>query len=830
MELGAESIDYVLPLAAHMARADGQLHDDEVRQLQALAEQRSASEGTRLYVQAILDDEQTGPTFESALDAVPLQHRGDAFLALVAMALADRTLEGTEKALLEKAASAWSVPRDFYSEALKQATSWAEEQAARQQTGTAAPSFRARLVAGLDTVFGRSLTNSIGRTFGLGEGVEEARREFALAGPEYDEAIAGCAVVAREDLGVCEAALQSAGAGLETLRSGLSDGLARVEAAAERASARSAREAAGLLAGTEEGLDEEITQRLRRLLVGLRAKERTVDSFTIAFMGKTKAGKSTLHAVLSGQGDEAIGVGMQRTTRLNRVYHWKNIRVVDTPGIGAPGGSSDEAIAEAVVDEADLICYVVTNDSQQATEFRFLQKLRDRAKPLVILVNVKRNLRRTKQLERFLNDPTKDFEAEGGRGLAGHVARIQRFARDHYGRDDFQIVPVQLLAALMAREPAHDQHSKELRQASRIDAFLDALRVGIIENGTIRRSQTILGCSSADLALVERWLSGRAKEHRTLADRLGAKRLEALRQIERAGEEAQAQLASSLAGVFHDVRSSISPFAEEHWEASQKALGAAWKSRLDSLRVEQRIKECGSNAQVHFKGRVEEALEEIGREMEAIARLTAARSFAGPSEQETGRVMHNLLKWGGNIVMLVAVVGGAIASGPFGWVGLVGGAMRLLAGLFKSKKERRREAVKEISKQLREQVATQEREVPSQANAHLEQVVASAANSVDQYFGTVIDGLGLVADRLEQALAEVREARGHLDRAFAERMLAWVDPEHRRTVHSVWRAPGSTFRITYDGLRLKQDVPGQLSQLVQERVEMVSSDENGEGR
>lgn len=830
MDLGRESIDYVLPLAAHMARADGQLHDDELKQLQALAERRRVSEGTRLYVQAILDDEGTGPTFESALSAVPPQHRGDAFLALVAMALADRTLECTEKALLEQAARAWSVPRDFYDEALRQATSWAGEQVARQRTGSGAPSFHARLVAGLDTVFGPSLTDSIGRTLGLAEGVEEARREFVLAGPEYDDAIARCAAVAREDLGVCEAALQSAGAGLEALRSDLSDSLARVNASAERASASSAREAASLLAATEEGLDEEITQRLRRLRVGLRAKERTVDSFTIAFMGKTKAGKSTLHAVLSGQGHDAIGIGMQRTTRLNRVYHWKNIRVVDTPGIGAPGGASDEAIAETVVDEADLICYVVTNDSQQATEFRFLQKLRDRAKPLVILVNVKRNLRRAKQLEMFLTDPSKDFEAEGGRGVAGHVARIQRFAREHYGRDDFQIVPVQLLAAVMAGEQAHAQHSKGLRRASRVDAFLDALRIGIIHDGTIRRSQTILGCSSADLALVERWLSGRAEEHRTLANRLDSKRLEALRQIERAGEEAHAQLASSLAGVFHEVRSSISPFAEEHWEARQEALGGAWKSRLDSLRLERRIKECAANAQAQFKGHVEEALEEIGREMEAIARLTAARSFAGPSEQETGRLMHNLLKWGGNVIMLVGAIGAAIVGGPFTWVALVGTGLRLLAGLFKSKKEQRREAVKEISKQLREQVATQEREVSVQATAHLEQLVSSAAGSIDEYFGTVINGLGLVADRLEHALAKVREARGDLDRAFAERMLGWVNPDHRRTVHAVWRAPGNAVRVTYDGPPVKQDITARLSQLVQERVEMVSLHESGEGR
>lgn len=63
---------------------------------------------------------------------------------------------------------------------------------------------------------------------------------------------------------------------------------------------------------------------------------------------ETKAGKSTLHSILTEQGWDAIGVGKQRTTRSNRFYTWNNIRIIDTPGIGAPGGKSDEEIAESI--------------------------------------------------------------------------------------------------------------------------------------------------------------------------------------------------------------------------------------------------------------------------------------------------------------------------------------------------------------------------------------------------------------------------------------------------------------------------------------------------
>jgi predicted GTPase len=106
---------------------------------------------------------------------------------------------------------------------------------------------------------------------------------------------------------------------------------------------------------------------LKGVRKSLNAKQRDLNHFSIAFMGKTKAGKSTLHAIITGEGWDAIGVGKQRTTRFNRVYEWKNIRIIDTPGIGAPGGKTDEEIAQSVIEESDVICYVVTNDSIQET-------------------------------------------------------------------------------------------------------------------------------------------------------------------------------------------------------------------------------------------------------------------------------------------------------------------------------------------------------------------------------------------------------------------------------------------------------------------------------
>lgn len=223
----------------------------------------------------------------------------------------------------------------------------------------------------------------------------------------------------------------------------------------------------------------------------LEAKKRSVGNFTIAMMGRTKAGKSTLFATLLGTNYEGIGEGKQRTTRQNKVYDIGNgIRLIDTPGIGAVGGEADEREALKAVDESDLICYVVTNDSTQETEFEFLDKLKQQTKPLLILINVQYNLKDARRLPIFLK---KAKEMLTGKDIQGHKERIARYAREYYANDSILVMPVMLLAAQLSRQSDDLYLSKKLYETSQIQTFLDHIK-NIIENyGRLITSQTLLG-------------------------------------------------------------------------------------------------------------------------------------------------------------------------------------------------------------------------------------------------------------------------------------------------------------------------------------------------
>ncbi|BDA68515.1 hypothetical protein CAL7716_026810 [Calothrix sp. PCC 7716] len=211
---------------------------------------------------------------------------------------------------------------------------------------------------------------------------------------DYQNAICKCQKIAYEDYKFTDLALQETETTLKDLRIGIQDTLESIWSnTSSNSTAKTAKEVAKQLEAIKQSLEEEIVKKIENVRESLDAKQRALNYFTIAFMGKTKAGKSTLHAIMTGEGWDAIGVGKQRTTRSNRVYEWNNLRIIDTPGIGAPDGKTDEEIAQSVISESDVICYVVTNDSIQESEFKFLRLLKENAKPLIILLNVHKNFR-----------------------------------------------------------------------------------------------------------------------------------------------------------------------------------------------------------------------------------------------------------------------------------------------------------------------------------------------------------------------------------------------------------------------------------------------------
>jgi GTP-binding protein EngB required for normal cell division len=564
--------------------------------------------------------------------------------------------------------------------------------------------------------------------------------------------------------------------------------------------ATTAKEVAKQLEDTRNSLSAEIIKEIKSVQESLRAKERALNHFSITFMGRTKAGKSTLHAIVTNDGWDAIGVGKQRTTRLNRVYEWKNLRIIDTPGIGAPGGKSDEEIAKSIIDESDVICYVVTNDSIQESEFAFLRLLKEKAKPLIILLNIKKNLSDPRRLEHFLQNPDKEFVMEGQSGIGGHIQRIRRYAREHYANDYFDIVPVMLLAAQLSRKPEHAKKKQELFKASRIQDFLDLIRVSLVNHGAIRRSQTLLGSTVGAIDNPYKWVNQQALVYEKLAQTLKNKREVIQNDIQKAAKDAKGSLLQQIERIFQEAREAIPSFAEDHWNCNQVTQKLGWEQKLKALRFEKRLKIAYEEASKKFNKEVQEVLEEIGNELQLISELGS--SDFKFSEQDSNN-FRDFVRIAGGILGIVGIIALFVAPPVSLAIGIVSGVVSGIVGMFKSKDEKRREAVINISTSLETQLNTQRHNTLQHTQREFGKYSDSVTTNINIYFEELIAGLDAIATHLEEAKKKLSDSENYLNRAYAKRILDWCAGKHEtltdecinQTIATVERDFGRNMKI-----------------------------------
>jgi GTP-binding protein EngB required for normal cell division/uncharacterized alkaline shock family protein YloU len=787
-----ENLDYWFLLVTHMVCADQQIHNKELKYLNALEEktrigQRTKEEKEKIFTQ----DENLIPVEVVAQKVLP-EKRTWVMGQILLMAYIDGFYSSLEHQIVEQVGQIWGWSADKTYEFIEHAKVYNFTKNIQENT----------------TLKG-NLWDSL----------------------EYKAALERCTIIAQEDFQFTESALQASETILKNLKARIEQSLETIQnQISGNTKAEAAKEVIKLLKETKQSLDLEIIKKIQKIGESLNAKQRALNYFSIAFIGKTKAGKSTLHAIMTGEAWDSIGVGKQRTTRLNRVYEWENIRIIDTPGIGAPEGKTDEEIAQSVINEADVICFVVTNDSIQETEFKFLHLLKESAKPIIVLLNVHKNFRDSRrgsyELDKFLNNPDKLFALDGASGLGGHIERIRRYAQQHYGNDYFDIVPVMLLAAQLSSEAEYQDSQEQLFQASQIQKFLNKIRQSIVNYGEIRRSQTLLGCTAVELEKPYQWVKSQAEIYKNSTERLQKKHQSIRKEIGQAANDARYSLKNEIESIFKDALNAIPSFAELHWSSSEKTMQSAWEQELKNIRFEERINIAYKETVNTFAKEVQESLEEVGRELQLIAKLgNFSFSFDGQDCSDE----QNFFRIGGGILGLVGVLMAFIPPLAIAGfiVGIVGGVISFIGGFFKSKQQKHREAVENISNALRKQITEVKSNTLSKAVEQLNETCGEIKVYIDDYFKELIGGLDGIAQNLNSAQSELfDQSVDSLNRAYAKRLVDWCCNKYEAltqdcidaVIAQVTRDSQKTIHIDIKtNIELKRDI-GEIQKIIQQNI------------
>lgn len=825
----SNDLNYPYLLAVHTLCIDGQLHQNELQFLQNLAQRIGVDSATMAAAELILAQADQHLELDTILQRIDSDQRPHALSLAALAAQFDGALDRTEQRLLEQLRPRWKISDDMFAQMQDTARQEAQRLIADlKNTSRGEISTGARVLSGLEAVLGKTVVDRVVSTLGtesLKERIQDYRIEALLSGAKYDKAIAACRDVGLHDIEVADTCLHATTKALQEIGVELDAKIAEIGAQIGDRSAQAAREALRSMSEDRAEIERVIEHELQEFRELQIKKRRAMNFYTIAFMGRSKAGKSTLHAVVTGGGWDQIGVGRQNTTRLNRVYEWHNIRIVDTPGIATPGGEELEKVAESIIDEADLICFVVTNNNQQTSEFEFLKQLRKKGKPLLVLLNVKEDLSHPVRLKRFLEKPDQAFSDDKDR-LGGHMDRIRRDAAAHYGTSNFPIIPVQLLAAQMAQQQPEHEHAEVLMKASRIQHFLDSVRLSLLDEGLLRRSQNLLGSTVADIERPCHGLKRRSGFYLEFSKQIRDRAQEGAQRLKKAQEDHGRQLEQDLRGVFAELQVAVPDFAEDHWDDSESRLNEAWSEEIRRFGLEEKIIAAQERSIAAFSSDMTDLLEEAGRELSLNGRLTIGS--AGLSEQDSSALAQQSSKWGSGLLgvvgsILCMIPGGQIPGGIMIGISFVLG---VLAALFESKASKRRRAVARISSALESQLEGQAKQVVEAALKHFCEQCVVGATSVEDYFRLSADALAFVGQALGRGAETLQEQSSILNKHFAARLLDFAgrSPSEssartlRAQIHEVRRKVGESIDIKVSSDLTAPKHLNSIESVIQEKV------------
>ena len=519
----------------------------------------------------------------------------------------------------------------------------------------------------------------------------------------------------------------------------------------------------------------------------LEKKKRNIRYFTIAFMGRTKAGKSTLHKVITQQDNDDIGVGKLRTTRFNRSWYWNLLRVVDTPGIGAPGGDVDTEIAKSIIDEADIICYVVTSDSIQETEFDFFETIKERNKPLYIILNVKSNLNQSVRLKRFLDNPYAWREDGGPQAIDGHLSRIHDKLDGKYNMDSIEIIPMHLLAAQLGLSREFDETtSRSLIDGSNIMTFIRSVKSEVHKSGNIKKSLSVIDGTAYQINTMCSMID---KDCNLLNDGvivLKQKRDKFKKFIDTENARLESDVRTIFKGVKAELHNRADLFARNHYE--DKDAGNKWQN-------DQVVKSIYSKLNQNLEARINDFSDKAKAEMEELA-SDIQFVFKTPQSSEgiKGESITNT-RLGVGIIgsIITAVAPFAIANiwNPAAWVvalatTVVALGVSLITSLFTSKAEKIRKATEKLRSQLDESIDKSIESIQTEALASTNESVKKTYKSINDILSAYIINAQNIVKQLQILVEDCRSNENAINSLIGLRILEFAGvKQNKETMNAI---------------------------------------------
>ena len=554
--------------------------------------------------------------------------------------------------------------------------------------------------------------------------------------------------------------------------------------------------------------------------LGDEVKSLEKTTFTITVFGRTMAGKSTLMEILTRGDGSTIGKGAQRTTKNVRKYKYKNIQMVDVPGVAAFDGEDDEEIAYNEALHADLIIFVLKDADVQPSLAKSLSKIVSLGKPVICLINVNADIDGDNLSLTSLKLLKRDIEKKMSLEHIGGIKRQLFEFGNAYGQEwnRFRFAYVHLKAAFLAQQGNNSEYASELMTLSRFDYVEKLIADEVFRSGGFYKLKAFMEIVSVPLMNSTETLFEYSAKNRQQSLLMIEKRRELANWLDEFEDTAEDKIEEFLNRISRELEKEISAFSEENY--ANRRAGEEWNEVVKEKKVQKRAQ----NVMEELEKECEDELNEIAREIEFDINFSTAENFKTNLDMkdiENGRKIWN---WA-----TILVSGGLTIAGlfftPLLAVGAGVGLFGWLASLFMDDYETQtKKARVELEEKLKD---------------YIDEMIDDLRNSMtDVLYDELIDGNVRVTlqkiDNVVSSLFELsdsqREFGNSLNKRFEEINTALVEEALLfgkcktiiKELNQLARIPGQAIMLVLeDGTRVSDDVVATINDLLKEKIYFV---------
>lgn len=515
---------------------------------------------------------------------------------------------------------------------------------------------------------------------------------------------------------------------------------------------------------------EEIFNEIQMIKANSFQKELASKNFSIALMGRTKAGKSTLHSVMCDEGEEFIGKGRQRTTRFNRVFTWNGLKIIDTPGIGAGEieGEKDTEIAYKTISQADIICYVVADDSITEEILKMLDEIAMFHKPLIVVLNHKDDINKKSHLKTFIENPNDWKDTVGEKNLAGWVNRLKRNAEKGGYGDSFKVIPVFLLATIKGKK----ENNKMFYKASNYDSFIKTIEEIISKNSMIYKSQTMLNEPSIHINLILNRLKVEKNRLISFKDKVEKIRKRTTQDLGFLHREVRIGIETGINTIFDNFKTQCEgEFVEKcHNNRDVTELKATYLGFISEFKIQDKIQYKAEEVFMDYREKINSIVNDLEDEIR-YADINISKSINEDGVDNLKIPFANIPIKG---TLKVISMGLDVAAIWIPFLALISVPISIISGLFKSQNQKIDESKKIAMENFSLMVVNQEKRYKESVMREVYKCLEQDEREIDFLLNPLLEQSNEVLEYIQNCEKSLEDNLKRLNNYYAARILEFI--------------------------------------------------------